>query len=203
MYKKNWSKMKEKKEIADQFFNERLKDSSLPNAQANWNEFKHYTKKRIQKKYLRNTSIAVVSVLLVLSFLFIYKNSQISDEVEVDNNKTIQKKETPASNESIINNQSNKTIRKTEPVKNITLPDVKKDSIISSKRIIFDKEELINSHKSAVVTNDSVINDSVYNPGVYKQDTSTIIINKKVVHVNKKTIIKRKLFNTDSLKKRK
>jgi len=203
MYKKNWSKMKEKKEIADQFFNERLKDSSLPNAQANWNEFKHYTKKRIQKKYLRNTSIAVVSVLLVLSFLFIYKNSQISDEVEVDNNKTIQKKETPASNESIINNQSNKTIRKTEPVKNITLPDVKKDSIISSKRIIFDKEELINSHKSDVVTNDSVINDSVYNPGVYKQDTSTIIINKKVVHVNKKTIIKRKLFNTDSLKKRK
>jgi hypothetical protein len=201
--------MKEKKEIIDQFYNERFNGTSLPNTKAEWNVFKLYTKKRKQRKYLRNTSITVVSVLSVLSFLFVFKYYFTNKEIESDNEKTKQKIETADSIIPTLTNHSTKTIPQAEPVKSITLPIVKNDSVISSKRTIFNKEKLIDSEESNVVTSDSTIIDivhkhidTIHKPEANKRDTNTLVINKKEVHVNKKTIIRRKLSNTDSLEKR-
>lgn len=199
--------MKEKKEIIDQFYNERFNGTSLPDTNTDWNGYKHYTKKRKQGKYLRNTGITVVSVLSVVSFLFVFKYNFISKEIESDNEKSIQEIETADSIIPTLTKPSTKTIPQNEPVRNNTLPIVKNDSAISSKITIFNKEKLIDSEESNVVTSDSAIIevvhnhiDTTYKPEVNKRDTNTLVINKKEVHVNKKTIIRRKLSNTDSFK---
>jgi hypothetical protein len=202
--------MKEKKEIIDQFYNERFTGSSLPDTKADWNGFKHYTKKRKQGKYFRNTGITVITVISVLSLLLVLKNYVTDKAIETKYEKAIPKIETTDSSIPILPNHSTKLKPQTEQVKKNVLPKVKNNKPDSSKRIIFDKEKLVDPEESDVVTSDStLINrvqknmDTLHRPLVIKQDTNRVVINKKVVLVNKKTIIKRELSTTDSSKKRK